>query len=135
MSANREKQVSENEAIDFLNLVKNAYTTAVKESDSSELISGLRNEIRYWEDYLHTNWPEERAKREPWGGSPDPMTKQELLFAMEQVYGRMEAIIQRYQDARDIVPDLNRFEVIQGMMFSALKTVCAVLEETIRNLN
>lgn len=130
---NREKHVTENEAIDFLNLCKSAYQTAIKESDRPELVSQYRFEIRYWEDYLHANWPEERAKREPFGGKTEPMTKQELIEAMDLVYQRMAKIPELAEPmmALDAMSPQSR---VTAEIWGVLKTLGAVVDELIRKL-
>lgn len=124
---NRLRNVTEDEAIDFLNLCKAAYNTAIKESDRAELVSQYRFEMRYWEDYLHANWPEERAKREPFGGKTEPMTKEQMVGAMDYVYDRLRRIpeIEDSSRATDQV-------VIE--IYGSLKTLAAVVDELIRKL-
>lgn len=127
--SNREKHVTENEAIDFLNLCKAAYTTAIKESESPDLINQYRHEIRYWEDYLHGNWPSERAKREPFGGKTEPMTKEQLQEAMDYVYDRLkkasESKLEGFSAESQIVAEI----------YGSLKTLAAVVDEVIRKFD
>jgi hypothetical protein len=121
----RAKSVSQDEAIDFLNLCKAAYTAAIKESDQAAIINQCRNEIRYWEDYLHANWPEERAKREPFGGKTEPMSKVQLTEAMDHVYERLRKI-------PEIVEEKPVASLVE--IYGSLKTLCAVVDEMIQKL-
>jgi hypothetical protein len=122
---NRAKSVSQDEAIDFLNLCKTAYTKAINESDQADIINQCRIEIRYWEDYLHANWPEERAKREPFGGKSEPMSKVQLIEAMDHVYERLRKI-------PEIVEEKPVASLVE--IYGSLKTLCAVVDELIRKL-
>lgn len=128
--SNREKHVTENEAIDFLNLCKSAYTTAIKESESPDLINQYRHEIRYWEDYLNANWPAERAKREPFGGKKEPMTKTELIEAMDYVYERLKKVHEIETARLGISPE----SPVVAEIYGSLKSLAAVVDEMVRKL-
>jgi hypothetical protein len=130
---NERKDVTKQEAIEFLDHCKMAYRKAINEVRGPELIVRLRYEIRYWEDYLHVNWPEERAKRELFGGTSEPMTKEQLTAAMEQVYDRMKKIPELAEPmmALDAMSPQSR---VTAEIWGALKTLAAVVDELIRKL-
>jgi hypothetical protein len=132
-TTNRQKSITEDDAIDYLNLCKNAYTKAINESQGPLLISQYRYEIRYWEDYLHVNWPEERAKRELFGGRSEPMTKEQLTAAMDQVYERMAKIPELAEPmmALDAMSPQSR---VTAEIWGVLKTLAAIQDEVIVKL-
>jgi hypothetical protein len=128
---NERKNVTEQEAIEFLDLCKMAYRKAINEEAGPCLIVQLRVETRYWEDYLHANWPSERAKRELFGGTTEPMTKEQLTAAMDQVYERMKKIPELAEPmvALDAMsPNVQ----VTAEIWGALKTLTAVVDELIK---
>lgn len=130
MQDDAKKQVTEREAIEFLDQVKMAYRKAINESEVPELISQLRVEIRYWEDYIAANWPEERAKREPFGGKTEPMIKQELVEAMDYVYERLKKVQEVSATNLGFTPESK----VVAEIYGSLKTLAAVVDEVIRKL-
>lgn len=123
------KHVTEQEAIEFLDQCKMAYRKAVTEAQSQSL-TNFRYEIRYWEEYLSVNFPEERRKREPpaFGGKTEPMSREELTVAMDIVYERLK----RVHDIQGF--GLSAESRVIAEVYGTLKTVSAILDEVIRKL-
>lgn len=124
------KNITEQEAIEFLDQTKMAYRKAINESEAPELISQLRLEIRYWEDYLNVNWPLERAKREPFGGKTEPMTKQQLVEAMDYVYERLKQVHEVSATNLGFTPESR----VVAEIYGSLKSLAAVVDEIVRKL-
>lgn len=121
---NRLKNITEDEAIDYLNICKTAYVKAVNEADSPSLASQYRNEMRYWEDFIAANWPSERVKREPFGGKTEPMTKEQMIGAMDYLYDRLKKV--------RVDVDTKEVREVVGELYGSLKTLAGVVDELIR---
>lgn len=122
--------VTKTEAQEFLDQCKMAYRKAVTEATNTNAINQFRFEIRYWEDYLHANWAEERAKRDPQtlGGGIHPLSKQDLTEIMDHVYERLKKVheIEGF--------GLSSESRVIAEIYGTLKTLAGVMDELIRTL-